>query len=150
VRAFPLELGRPILRSSLLAGGIGLAMIVATFGLVRSPSPLEATANRLREIAADIEKSSSDPSDLAMAKNARDVASALENPKLPPEEKQKRIEELMKQMAPHGDERGAGGKEKGNGGGSGSGNTPSSAKGNGPGNGNGQGGAGSSNQPGKG
>lgn len=143
-RAFPLQLGPSITRSSILAGAIALVTILATFGLVRPPTPLESEAAKLREIASEIEKSSTGPGDLALASSVRDTADALESPKLPPEEKKKKLEHLMQQMASHGEEKQGGGSEKGNGGG----NAPSKdGKGQG---GNGAGsGSGSSNNPGK-
>jgi uncharacterized membrane protein YgcG len=152
-RAFPLALGRSITRSSVLASGIALAMIAATFGLVRPPSPLEAEAAKLREIAASIEKSSANPDDIALASSVRDAADALENPQLPPEQKKQKLEEVMRQMASHSEERQGGGKEKGKG--SGGGSSGKSGKGSGAGEGQGgnskgSGGGTAQNQPGHG
>ena len=143
-RAFPLDLGRSITRSSVLASAIALGTILAAIGLIRTPTPLQAQASRLRELAAEIESTSSGPGDLAMAEMAREAADALEDPKLTPEEKKQRIEEVMRQMASHSEERQGGGKEKGkgagggsaqNGKGSGSGQGQSEGKSNGSGNG---------------
>src|SRR5215469_824661 len=75
-RAFPFRLGRPITRSSLIAFGVALLMVLATLGLVRPPSPLQTEAMRLREIASHIEKSSNSPDDLALASSVRDAADA--------------------------------------------------------------------------
>ncbi len=153
-RAFPFNLGQPITRSSIFALGIAAAMILATLGLVRPPTPLQTEAQKLREIAGEIEKSSSSTDDIALANSIRDAADALDNPKLPPEEKKKRVEEVMQQMASHSDQRQGGGKEKGQG--SGGGSSAQNGKGNGKGAGQGQGGSGNSgsgagqNQQGKG
>jgi len=128
-RAFPLRLGRSITRSSVLAFVVALATALATFGLIHPPTPLEAQAARLREIANEIEKSSTSPDDLALATSVRDAADALENPNLPPEAKKQRLEQVMQQMASHADQKQGGGKEKG--GGSGSGGSSKVAKGSG-------------------
>jgi hypothetical protein len=119
-RAFPLRLARPVTRSSLLAFGVAFLMVLATLGLVRPPSPLQADAMRLREIAAEIEKSSTNANDLALASTVRDAADALDNPKLPPEEKKQRLEEVMKEMASHSEQKQGGGNQKGQGAGGGS------------------------------
>ena len=114
-RAFPFRLGRPIRRSSVLTFAIAIAMVLATLGLVRPPSPLQSEAMKLRESASEIEKSSAGPGDVALASSLRDVADELENPKLPPEQKLKRLEEVMQQVASRGEQ--GKGKEKGQGGG---------------------------------
>jgi hypothetical protein len=114
-RAFPFRLGRPIARSSVLALGIAIAMGLATLGLVRPPSPLQSEAMKLRERASEIEKSSAGSADLALASSLRDAADELENPKLPPEQKLKRLEEVMQQVASRGEQ--GSGKEKDQGGG---------------------------------
>jgi hypothetical protein len=114
-RAFPLRLGGPIRRSSILTLAIAVAMALATLGLVRPPSPLRSDAMKLRESAGEIEKTASGPGDLTLASSLRDVADELENPKLPPEQKLKRLEEVMKQVASRGEQ--GNGKEKGSGGG---------------------------------
>jgi hypothetical protein len=115
-REFPFRLGRPITRSSLLTLAIAVAMVLATLGLVRPPSPLQREAMKLRESAREIEKSSAAPGDLALASSLRDVADELENPQLPREQKLERLQELMQQVASRG-EQGKEGKEKGQGGG---------------------------------
>ena len=114
-RAFPFRLGPPIRRSSVLTLAIAIAMVLATLGLVRPRSPLQSEAMKLRESAGEIEKSSASAGDLALASSLRDVADELENPKLPPEQKLKRLEEMMQQVASRGEQ--GKGKEKGQGGG---------------------------------
>jgi hypothetical protein len=96
-KEFRLEVGEPIRRSSMFAGAIGLAMILATLGLVRAPSRESAEAARLRTIAKEIARSATSPDDAALADSVRKAADALENPKLPPEEKKKKIQEAMQQ-----------------------------------------------------
>ncbi|HKF29706.1 MAG TPA: hypothetical protein VKB29_10765 [Candidatus Binataceae bacterium] len=114
--AFPFRLGRPVRRSSVLTLAIAIAMVLATLSLVRAPSPLQIEAMKLRESAGEIEKSSAaGPGDLALASSLRDAADALENPKLPPEQKLKRLKEVMQQVASRGEQ--GKGKEKGQGGG---------------------------------
>ncbi|MGO9450284.1 MAG: hypothetical protein ACLQDV_04420 [Candidatus Binataceae bacterium] len=146
-RAFPFALGRPLARSSVFAVAVAFATILATLGLVRPPSPLQTEATRLRELAAEIEKSSTSPSDITLAKSVRDAADALENPKLPPEEKVKRLQEVMHEVESHKDEKQGGGKEKGEGAGGGS--SAQNSKGEGKGAGEAQS-AGNSNKPGSG
>ena len=143
--AFPFRLGRPITRSSMFAFGIAFAMILATLGLVRPPAPLQKEAMKLREIANAIEKSSTGPGDLALASSVRGTADALESPNLPPEQKKQKLEQLMQQMASHGDEKQGGGNEKGNGPGTNAPSKDGKGQGKEPGNG-----SGSSSNPGNG
>jgi len=94
---FRLEVGEPLKRSSMLAGVVALAMVFATLGLVRAPTPEDREAAKLRAIAEMIAKTSTDADDAALAGKIREAADALENPKLPPEEKKKRIEDAMRE-----------------------------------------------------
>jgi hypothetical protein len=160
-KEFRLEVGGPLRRSSIFAGVVGLAMILATLGLVRAPSPQSAEAARLRAIAQEIQKSSSSPEDTALADAVRKAADALDNSKLPPEEKKKRIQEAMQQAkqaeqkrnnSQSGKDQGTGksNSQSGNGNSKGQGKTKSEASGNesgknesGKGAGNSQGGKGS-------
>ena len=48
---FRLEVGEPLKRSSMLAGVVALAMVLATLGLVRAPTPEDREAAKLRAIA---------------------------------------------------------------------------------------------------
>jgi hypothetical protein len=141
-RAFPFRLGRPITRSSLLTFAIVIAMVLATLGLVRPPSPLQREAMKLRESASEIEKSSAGPGDLALASSLRDVADELENPQLPPEQKLERLQEVMQQVASRGEQ--GNGKDKGQSGGG------SAASKEGKSQGTGEGSAGSTNGSGQG
>ncbi len=95
---FRLEWRRPLTRSTIFAAVGAILMLIATLGLVRAPTPVMAEAARLRKIAREIEKASTSPSEAALASKVRDVASALANPKLPPEEKVKRLEQVMREV----------------------------------------------------
>jgi len=96
-REFRLEAGEPLKRSSIFAGVVALAMVLATLGLVRAPTPENTEAAKLRAIAEEIARTSASADDSALADKIRQAADALENFKLPPEEKKKRIEEAMRQ-----------------------------------------------------
>jgi hypothetical protein len=96
-REFKLEVGEPLRRSSIFAGIVALAMILATLGLVRVPSPEALQAAKLRAIATRIARTSSTPDDSDLVAKIRAAADALENPKLPPQEKKRRIEEAKQQ-----------------------------------------------------
>ena len=96
-REFTLEAGEPLKRSSIFAGVVALAMILATLGLVRAPTPEDREAAKLRAIAQEIAKTATSSDDIALADTIRKAADALENPKLPPEEKKARIEDAMRQ-----------------------------------------------------
>lgn len=152
-KAFPLSLGRPLARSSMLAGVVAIAMILAAMGLVRPPTREQAIAARLREIAGEIDATSTDPTDRAIAAEANAAAEALENPSLPPEQKIKKLDDAMHDLQQ--EKKGAGGANKGVGAGGGKqaakgqGNGTSQSGGN-QGKGNGSGGSDKSNQPGSG
>jgi hypothetical protein len=96
-REFRLEVGEPLKRSSIFAGVVALAMVLATLGLVRAPTPENTEAAKLRAIAEEIARTSASSDDSALADKIRQAADALENSKLPPEEKKARIEEAMRQ-----------------------------------------------------
>jgi len=94
---FKLEVGEPLRRSSIFAGVVALAMVLATLGLVRAPTPESMEAAKLRGIAEEIARSATSTDDTVLADKIRQAADALENSKLPPEEKKKRIEDAMRQ-----------------------------------------------------
>ena len=96
-REFKFKPGEPLKRSSIFAGVVALVMVLATLGLVRAPTPESREAAKLRAIAQEIAKTAKGSDDTALADKVRAAADALENSKLPPEEKKKRIEEAMKQ-----------------------------------------------------
>ncbi|MGB6091390.1 MAG: hypothetical protein WBG26_17985 [Candidatus Binataceae bacterium] len=141
-KAFPLALGRPLARSSMLAGVVAVAMILAAMGLVRPPTREQAIAARLRGIAREIEATSTDPTDRAIAAEAKAAADALENPSLPPEQKIKKLDDAMHDLQQ--EKKGAGGVNKGTGAGGGN----QAAKGHGNGSGQGGGNQGKGNGPG--
>jgi len=152
IKAFPLALGRPLARSSMIAAALAAVMILAAMGLVRPPTREQAIATRLREIAREIEATSTDPTDRAIAGEASAAADALENPKLPPEQKLKKLADVMRDLDQK--KKGAGGDKKGAG--TGGGTQAAKGKGNGQsqggkqGQGSGPGGSDKSNQPGTG
>ncbi len=96
-REFRLEVGEPLRRSSILAGVVALAMVLATLGLVRAPMPENREAAKLRAIAEEIAKTATGSDGTALADKIRQAADALENPNLPREEKKKRIEDAMRE-----------------------------------------------------
>jgi hypothetical protein len=97
-REFPLRVGEPLKRSSIFAGLFAGVMILAMLGLVRPPSPMQAEAARLRRIADDIARTASTPDDNALAEKVRDAADALDNPSLPPEQKQQKLAAVRAEM----------------------------------------------------
>ncbi len=103
-REFKLEVGAPLKRSTMLAMAVAFAMTLAAFGFVRAPSPEQHLAGTLRGLAEEIARTATSTDDSALAEKIREAAAALENPKLPPEEKKKRIQEAMQQAA-HADEK---------------------------------------------
>jgi hypothetical protein len=102
-REFTLEVGQPLKRSTMFALIVAFAMTLAAFGFVQAPSAEQRLAGRLRGLAEEIARESTTPDDSALAEKIREAADALENTKLPPEEKKKRVEEAMQQAA-HADQ----------------------------------------------
>jgi hypothetical protein len=94
---FRLEVGEPLKRSSIFAGVVALAMVLATLGLVRAPTPENREAAKLRAIAQEIARTATSSDDTLLADKIRQAADALENSRLPPQEKKKRIEDAMRQ-----------------------------------------------------
>jgi uncharacterized membrane protein YgcG len=143
-REFKLEVGEPLKRSSIFAGMVALAMVLATLGLVRAPTPENREAAKLRAIAEEIAKTATSSDDTALADKIRQAANALENSKLPSEQKKARIEEAMKQAKEAAEKRNnnQSGKNQGTGKStsqSGKGNGNSKGQGNSSGSGSGQG-----------
>jgi hypothetical protein len=105
------------MRSSIFAGVVALAMILATLGLVRAPTPEDRAAAKLRAIAREIAKTATTTDDTALADTIRRAADALQDSKLPPEEKKKRLEEAMRQADKAAQKRDntRSGKDQGNG-----------------------------------
>src|ERR1700723_3567765 len=145
-REFRLEVGAPLRRSSIFAGVAPLALILATLGVVRARTPENREAAKLRAIAEEIAKTATSSDDTALADKIRAAADALENSKLPPEEKKARIEEAMKQARKAAEKRNdnQSGKNQGNGkstsqNGKGNGNSKGQGQGNSSGTGSGEG-----------
>jgi hypothetical protein len=120
-RAFPLEVGEPLKRSSIFAAIFAAVMILATLGLVRPPSPVQAEAARLNKIADEIARTATTPADTALAERVHDAANALENPSLPPEQKIARLEAVKEELGKRNDS--AGQQRSASGFGSGKGNS---------------------------
>ncbi len=97
-RAFPFNPGPPLMRGAALSLAIVAILAVAMMVLARPPSPEALEARKLREIARAIESSSPDQSGQALAKALRDTAAALENPKLPPEQKLAMLAEVSREI----------------------------------------------------
>lgn len=95
---FQLEVGEPIRRSSLFAVALAGLMVLATLGLARPPTPAMVEAARLNKIAREIQNSAAGPADVALAFRVRAAAAALTDPRLPPEEKIKRLQEVMREI----------------------------------------------------
>jgi hypothetical protein len=158
IRAFPLDVGEPLKRSSIFAGVFAALMILATLGLVRPPSPMQAEAARLNKIADEIARTATTSDDTALAERVHDAASALDNPSLPPEQKMaklaavkeelgKRSESAQQQRSASGFGSGKGNSKNGKGSGEGTAEAQASASG-GAGKGEGSGGS-AGNQSGK-
>jgi hypothetical protein len=136
-----LDAREALVRSSVAAGVLALAVGASMFGLVRAPSPLEARAERLRELAERLEAPSATAAERALAAAAKEAADALVDPALPPEEKKRRIELVMRtleEMTGRGERREAEGTGEGEGAGEGAGDRPGgrgSGEGAGPGEG---------------
>jgi uncharacterized membrane protein YgcG len=145
-REFRLQLGEPLKRASLFALIAIIAITIAFVALLRRPSPLQATAYRLRQFAAAASTAGS-PTDREIAEAARDVARDLENPHLPPQQKlaelqaiKREIDKIQQQSASRSGSGKSGGGGKGEGQGTGAGNgsgTGQGASGQGIGNGSG-------------
>ncbi len=134
-QAFRFEIGAPLGRSSALTLGAVILLGVAMLVLVRPPTPEEAQAQRLREIASEIEKSPSQ-SAKSLAQKVLAAAAALENPKLPPQEKLEQVTAAMKELEKYSSAKAETSARGGSGGSGGNGN---SGKGEGKGSGEGKG-----------
>lgn len=132
-RAFALAPGAPLRRSALLAGAAIVTLGLAMFALMRLPSPVQAAADRLRDLAGNTPATTT-PAAEALAAAARDVANDLDNPRLPPQQKLAELEaikreiEQVQQPPPNAQSGSSGnsqgqGKGNGNGAGDGSGGT---------------------------
>ncbi|MGH7934225.1 MAG: hypothetical protein ACREQN_13835 [Candidatus Binataceae bacterium] len=150
-REFRMELAKPLGRSSILALAVVIALGIATMALVRPPTPTEALARHLRQIAREMQ-ATANPANHAFAAAALKAAADLENPKLPPEQKLTEIGKIeheieknqqqqpQQESAQNGSSSGnSSGSGKSNGEGKGSGARNSTGNGAGKGSGSGQG-----------
>ncbi|HKV55891.1 MAG TPA: hypothetical protein VJN94_14760 [Candidatus Binataceae bacterium] len=146
-REFRLEARAPLARSSILGA---LAMVVlcgVTVAMMTVPTPAQAVAHRLRQLAKSLDASKAPADQRQLASAARDVAKDLDSSRLPPEQKLAELEALKRELEKfqaehHGAQSGA---ANSSGGGNGSGKGGGSGKGSGGGQGSGAGqGSGSS------
>lgn len=149
-RAFALDVRRPLLRSLPIAGLIVVVFAAAALALVRPTTAEQLQARKLRTAAKSLASSSS-PADKQLASKILAAAEAIENPKLPPEEKLEQLAEAMRELqkqqqgsSPQQTAQNATGKGNGNSNGNssqgnGQGNGPGQGQDNGQGQGNGQG-----------
>ena len=144
---FRLEPAQPLARSSLIAAGVVVLLASAAIAVMRPMTAEQVLTRSLRQFANSLSDSPAG-SDRELAAAARDVASDLENPKLPPEQKQAELQALKQEITKFEDQKrsGAGsgnsGGSSGSGKGSGSGEGKGQGSGKGSGSGVGQGGAG--------
>jgi hypothetical protein len=96
-RALPFEVGAPLARSSILALGAVVLLGLAMLALVQPPTAGQGEAARLRKITQKLESTAS-PYNKSLAQKVLAAASALENPKLPPQEKLKQLADVMNEL----------------------------------------------------
>jgi len=145
-RAFAFEVRRPLRRSLPIAAAMILVLAAVALALVRPPTAEQLQARKLRAAAQQLADSPS-PADKELASKIRAAADAMENPKLPPQEKLERLAEAMRELekqqqgsSPQQSARNASGSGNGKGNsGKGSGQANGQGNGQGQGAGNGQG-----------
>jgi hypothetical protein len=127
-RAFRLAPAAPLRRAALFALVPVVAMGLAMFALVQLPGPVAAAAERLRNFADDTAATQT-PGAEELAEAVRDVATDINNPRVPPQQKLAELEAIKRQIErvqPTASARdGSGsssGQGQGNGSGTGSGN----------------------------
>ena len=138
---FKLEPTRPLAWSSLLALGVVILLGVTALAMVRSATAVEVLAHSLRDFAKSLDGSTVQ-SDHELASAARDVAADLENPKIPPEQKQAELQALKDQVEKAQAQKRNGAGNGNSGGNSGSGEGSGNGQGSGQGSGKGSGGSG--------
>ena len=130
-REFALAPGAPLKRSALLAAAAVVTLGLAMFALMRIPSPVQAAADRLRDLAGNTPTTNT-PAAEALAAAARDVANDLDNPQLPPQQKLAELESIKREIeqvqqppstAQSGSSGNSQGQGKGNGNGAGDGSS---------------------------
>jgi hypothetical protein len=145
-RAFAFEVRRPLRRSLPISAAMILMLAAVAVALVRPPTAEQLQARKLRAAAQQLADSPS-PADKELASKIRAAADAMENPKLPPQEKLERLAEAMRELqkqqqgsSPQQSARNASGSGNGKGNsGKGSGQANGQGNGQGQGAGNGQG-----------
>ena len=144
--AFAFEVRRPLRRSLPIAAAMILVLAAVALALVRPPTAEQLQASKLRAAAQQLADSPS-PADKELASKILAAADAMENPKLPPQEKLERLAEAMRELqkqqqgsSPQQSARNASGSGNGKGNsGKGSGQANGQGNGQGQGAGNGQG-----------
>jgi len=130
-KEFAVEVAEPIKKSSLPSAAIAIALGIAALALIRPPSPIDTTAIELRKLADKIEASATTPEQKQIAQKVKQVAKTLTNPNVPPEEKEKELDDVLaeveKKEASAGDQAGA--KSAGSAGSSAGASSSSSASG---------------------
>jgi len=96
-RAFGFEIRRPLVRSLPIAVALVIALAAAAMALVELPSAERLQARRLRAVAQQIADSPA-PGNKELSSKILAAAEALENPKLPPEQKIAKLNELMREL----------------------------------------------------
>ena len=148
-RAFAFEVRRPLARSLPIAAVMVVMLAAVALALVRPPTAEQLQARKLRAAAQQLASSPSS-ADKELASKILAAADALENPRLPPQEKLARLAEAMSELqmqqqqgsSPQQSAKNASGSGngKGNSGkGTGQGTAPGQDNGNGQGKGQGQG-----------
>ena len=141
-REFRLQPFAPLRRSFMFTVLGAAALGLGLMAMVQPPTALNRIARDLRRLAASIDVPGASPDVHDLAEAVRAVSADLENPKLPPEQKQQELAALKQQVERLQQQNQGGGHgavRSGAGSGQGSGN--SAGTGNGGGQGNGQGNA---------
>lgn len=143
-REFRLKLAQPLKRSGIAAAVVSAVLAAAALAFVVVPTPDQAIAHRLRQVARSLDSSAATPADRDLVKAMRDVARDLENPSLPPEQKLQELAAMKRELERVQQPRQSGNSmaknsSGGTGGGSGSGNSKGTGNGSGGGAGEGQG-----------
>ena len=143
-REFKLKLAQPLKRSAIAAVFMMIVLAVAAMAFVVVPTPDQAIAHRLRQVARALDSSSATPAERDLVKAMRDVARDLENPRLPPEQKLQELAAMKRELEQVEQQRQSGTSMAKNsagssGGGSGSGNSKGTGSGSGDGSGEGRG-----------
>jgi len=96
-RAFAFDVRRPLRRSLPIAAAMVVVLAAVALALVRPPTAEQLQARKLRAAAQQLADSPS-PADKELASKILATADAMENPKLPPQEKLERLAEAMREL----------------------------------------------------